>query len=91
MLAVKKEAICVLIMSVSISYFSLTSGITADFCHLQGQGNADISTLTNYSKYYCKDFYMDWMASISSQASHIHKIIPMKKALLKRYKTGNQH
>jgi len=67
----KKEAICVLIMSLSISYFSLTSGITADFCHLQGQENADISTLTDYRDYYYKDFCMGWMASIYSRVSHI--------------------
>lgn len=49
MLAVENYAICVPIMSVSISYSSLTSGITADFCHLQGQENADISMFTDYS------------------------------------------
>lgn len=78
-------------MSVSISYFSLTSGITADFCHLQGQENTDIPTLTGYSEHYCEDFFMVWMASISSQVSHIYKIITTKKAILKKYETENQH
>lgn len=73
-------------MSLSISYFSLTSGIVADFCHLQGQENANISTLTGYSKHYCNDFYMGWMASISSQVSDTDKITAMKKSILKSTK-----
>lgn len=59
-------------MSLPISYFSLTSGITADICHLQGQENADISMFTDYSIIGRIFIQVGWL-------SFLHKCLPYTK------------